>query len=250
MVHSSGCRFNDNDRTIHGHTGDGSYLARTNAPRSQVCVNHEDGEEERARAGGRYRGLPQRKIQFYKNIGLVMRNSRWVSVVAGKNLKRAEEAAGSFSARTLGPRCVPRPRPLGEKSTPSHPLHTLLSVLLASLCRERSRLRILSPSARSRLLSHLSPQRGILRSERNKEVLFSFSFARADDRDQYASIRQLLPDNSISRCSLIRVVLILSSKRLPIHRRRYDRTKYRCGITTAFPRGYFRKYACSQIVLD
>lgn len=85
-------------------------------------------------------------------------------------MKRAEEAAGSFSARTLGPRCVPRPRPLREKSTPSHPLHTLLIVLLVPLCRERSRLRIPSPSSRPRLLSHLSLQRGILRSERNKEM--------------------------------------------------------------------------------
>lgn len=139
-----------------------------------------------------------------------MRNSRWVSMVAGKNLKRAEEAAGSFSARILGPRCVPRPRPPREKSTPSHPLRALLSVLLVSLCRERSRLRILSPSARPRLLSHLSPQRGILRSERNKErrlfVLFR-SGRRSDDR--YASIRQLLLNNSISRYDLVRIASIL-----------------------------------------
>lgn len=78
-------------------------------------------EEERARASGRYRGLSQRKIQFYKNIGLVMRNSRWVSTVACKNLKRAERGGRlSFSADTLGTPLRPTPPSLPslkEKST-------------------------------------------------------------------------------------------------------------------------------------
>ena len=38
--------------------------------------------------GSQGRGLSHTKIQFYKNIGLVMRNSRWVTLVAGKNLKK------------------------------------------------------------------------------------------------------------------------------------------------------------------
>lgn len=130
-------------------------------------------------------------------------------MVAGKNLKRAEEAAGSFSARILGPRCVPRPRPSREKSTPSRPLRALLSVLLVSLCRERSRLRILSPSARlPHLLSHLSPQRGILRSGRNKERRL-FVLLRSARRSSI-DMRQF--DNYYSTAQsthLIRIVLIL-----------------------------------------
>lgn len=171
-----------------------------------------------------------------------MRNSRWVSMVAGKNLKRAEEAAGSFSARTLGPRCVPRPRPLREKSTPSHPLHTLLTVLLVSLCRERSRLRILSSSARPRLLSHLSPQRGILRSEQYKERRL-FALFRSGQRSRSICVNstttqqlnQLLQPHSPcvnSECL----------KRFSIYRGHYDRMKYRYGITTAISCGYFKRY--------
>lgn len=154
--------------------------------------------KEQARAGGRYRGHPQRKIQFYKNIGLVMRNSRWVSVLAGKNLKRAEEAAASFSARTLGPAASHAlgpyrweknqpPRILSTPCSPSFSFHSVGRGLAFGSS---------FPPRRGHVFSRIF-RRNVEFCEANKRGVFSLSFDRANDRDQYASIRRLL-NSSIS----------------------------------------------------
>lgn len=119
------------------------------------------------------RALSRRKIQFYKNIGLVMRNSRWVSAVAGKNLKRAEEGPGSRS---------PLPyiqAPL--RPTPSVPERKINPAIRPSrfVLSRRFHLRILSSSSH---VSLLSPQREFLQ---NKERSFH---SLSDDGDRYTSI--------------------------------------------------------------
>lgn len=86
--------------------------------------------EERAEEGRVVdisRALSQRKIQFYKNIGLVMRNSRWVSAVAGKNLKRAEEGQVSFSASYVQAPLRPTPSVPERKINPTEFLYPSFS---------------------------------------------------------------------------------------------------------------------------
>lgn len=45
-------------------------------------------KDDQWRRGSQGRGLSHTKIQFYKNISLVMRNSCWVTPVVRKNLKK------------------------------------------------------------------------------------------------------------------------------------------------------------------
>lgn len=123
-------------------------------------------------------------------------------MVAGKNLKRAEEAAGSFSARTLGAPLRPTPSAVKRKINPLAPPPRLAHRL--------SRFALSGEVSPPDPLSHLSPQRGILRSElRNKERrLFVLFRSRSICVDS-----QLLLNSSISYHSLhSRHVLIPSFK--------------------------------------
>lgn len=78
--------------------------------RSDLETRFED--EGREGEGSQGRGLSHTKIQFYKNIELVMRNSRWVTLVADKNSKKP---ARSWLVHATAPSHAPGQ---WEKSTP------------------------------------------------------------------------------------------------------------------------------------
>jgi len=126
-------------------------------------------------------------------------------VVADKNLKRAEEAAGSF-LRSYA-RAPLRPTPSVESREKNQPPRTS-STPCSSSFSFRSDGRGLASGSSFPLrdgvssLSHLSPQRGILRSERNKERhLFVLLFR--SGRRSICVDSQLLLNSSISCYSLI-----------------------------------------------
>jgi len=123
-------------------------------------------------------------------------------VVADKNLKRAEEAAGSF-LRSYA-RAPLRPTPSVESWEKNQPPRTS-STPCSSSFSFRSDGRGLASGSSLPLrdgVSSLSPQRGILRSERNKERhLFVLLFR--SGRRSICVDSQLLLNSSISCYSLI-----------------------------------------------